>query len=149
MSCQGMIKIHSDKVSKESANNAGTFALTLICKRQHQSFDQVGRYEFSIYASLNGEKLAEDRVMVYARKADLEFENFAMNRTLLEKIAKETGARFFLGREAELALSELRGTQHIVTRHTDRDIWDRWYVLALILTLLSAEWFLRKRAGLA
>jgi uncharacterized membrane protein len=109
---------------------------------------QVGRHELQLEAFLRGEKIADDQVMVYAREANLEFENFALNTKLLNRLAYQTGGKTFTGADAKLATSELQETTHLVVRHTDRDIWDRWWWLTLVLGLLSMEWFLRKRAGL-
>ena len=112
------------------------------------TFDEVGPYDFKLEASLDGEKLADDHVMVFVRAANLEFENFALNDKLLRTIAYATGGQVFPGADAMAACDELQQTTHLVRRHTDRDVWDRWWWLAALVSLLTVEWFLRKRAGL-
>ena len=48
-------------------------------------------------------------------------------------------------RVASLVLKEV--THHRV-KATDRDLWNRWPFLLLVLACLGAEWAIRKKQGL-
>ena len=78
-----------------------------------------------------------------------EFFEAAPNVPLLKRIATETGGRYF-------ALEDAAGLVDTVSlvegRHSERvrrDLWDMPINFLLLIGLVGAEWFLRKRQGLA
>jgi uncharacterized membrane protein len=73
----------------------------------------------------------------------------AQNRDLLKRIAAETGGAYYpLAKSADLVddLTHVEGTNSV--RET-RDLWDMPINFLLLVGLASAEWFIRKRKGLA
>jgi hypothetical protein len=79
---------------------------------------------------------------------DLEMESLACNVVDLEKVASATGGSFAMIEEANTIVDKLKAyrTGKIVESKTL--LWQSYPWFVTIMTLLSIEWFLRKRAGL-
>jgi len=73
-----------------------------------------------------------------------------MNQQDMERAAEETHGRFYTLADADRLLDDLPvGTRvALTTRQPPRPLWNHLVLLALALTLLSSEWFLRKRKHL-
>jgi uncharacterized membrane protein len=71
-----------------------------------------------------------------------------MRRPLLERIARETGGRFYTEGTLDRLPQELSVRGGGVTTVERLDIWDAPFFLFILLGLLSAEWVTRKRSGL-
>ena len=85
------------------------------------------------------------------RVADLnsEFFDAEMRAPLLQRIARETGGRFYTPATASTLAEDVAMSKHGVTVVNQMDLWDMPAVLLLLVTLLSAEWGYRKARGLA
>jgi hypothetical protein len=69
-----------------------------------------------------------------------------MDEELLKKMAAATGGQHFrLGDAAKLpsAVGTIREVTEV--RVSERDLWDRWWVVCALVALLTLEWLLRKR----
>ena len=75
-----------------------------------------------------------------------EFERIEMNDRELRRAAESTGGKFYTPLIADALFKDLREPAK-VPLDTDPPIplWNTWPVLALFLTLLTAEWVFRKR----
>jgi len=109
---------------------------------------KTGRYRVSADAYDSGGELGADSLTVSVVEPVREFTGYAQNRALLEDLAKRTNGRYFTASEAEEIVGELRESTRVVTQYREDSIWDSWVVFALLATVLSVEWLLRKRAGL-
>jgi hypothetical protein len=77
-----------------------------------------------------------------------ELADVSANREWLAEIARATNGRLFEAGDArELPRVFERATES-VTEHKQVTVWNHWIVLAILLTLLSTEWVLRKLNGL-
>ena len=96
-----------------------------------------------------GEILAREDVLVEI--PDREMSHSSQDRKMLTAIAERSkGGRYvFLGNVDELVeeFKDRKPLEQEINRQTE-PIWDRAWVLFLVLGLLSAEWLLRKRARL-
>ncbi|MGH7500199.1 MAG: hypothetical protein ACREL7_00440 [Longimicrobiales bacterium] len=72
-----------------------------------------------------------------------------MNRPLLERIAKETGGRFYTPASIATLPEDLSITGKGSTIIEENDLWDMPFLLFLLLGLIAAEWAYRRRRGLA
>jgi hypothetical protein len=79
-----------------------------------------------------------------------EMDRLRMNQQDMERAAEETHGRFYTLADADRLLDDLPvGTRvALTTRQPPRPLWNHLVLLALALTLLSSEWFLRKRKHL-
>jgi uncharacterized membrane protein len=78
-----------------------------------------------------------------------EYYSAAQNSDLLKRISAETGGKYYTPAEAQSLLDDLIYRQTPYSERVTKDLWDMPVNFLLIIGLLSAEWFLRKREGLA
>jgi uncharacterized membrane protein len=112
------------------------------------TFDAVGRYELEVAATLKKEELGRDKTLLQVRPATAELRQPSQNAELLKRLAQETGGKYLPLDRAEELPRHLREATHVIEKHRDNDLWDKWPVFAAIIALLCGEWFLRKRSGL-
>jgi uncharacterized membrane protein len=110
---------------------------------------EKGRYAVRVEARRAGKSLGGDAAEVAA--ADLGTEYFAaeMRRPLLERIAEETGGRFYTPDTVASLPADLGYSGGGATVQEEKPLWDMPALYLLIVSLLSAEWGYRKRRGLA
>lgn len=111
-----------------------------------------GDYTFHATAQLDGAPLGDDNGKFSVGALNLEFQDTRMNAPLLREIAYRTGGRFLMPEELG-GLDSLLGAQSSFTPTTisqtrDIELWNWQFILGLIIFLLAAEWFIRKRSGM-
>jgi uncharacterized membrane protein len=111
--------------------------------------DELGqhRIELNGTSATLGQLSARSNTLV----SDLnrEYYSAAQNSDLLKRIAAETGGKYYTPAEAQSLLDDLIYRQTPYSERVTKDLWDMPVNFMLIIGLLSAEWFLRKREGLA
>ncbi len=110
--------------------------------------NEVGRYQLTANAEWKGEDLGEDKAILQVRPATLELRALSQDEKMLRKIAEESGGAYLSFKEKDDLMELLRQDTHVVQRHRDDDLWDRWWMFALIIGALCFEWFFRKKSGL-
>lgn len=111
--------------------------------------DELGQHRIELIgqsASL-GQLSANANVLV----SDLnrEYYSAAQNSDLLKRIAAETGGKYYTPAQTQSLLDDLTYRQTPYSERVTKDLWDMPVNFLLLIGLLSAEWFLRKREGLA
>jgi hypothetical protein len=86
---------------------------------------------------------------VRAVPGDGEYFDATMQAPRLQRIADETGGRFYTAANVSGLSEDLQYTGRGVTTLEERELWHMPIVLMLLLALMGAEWALRRRAGLA
>ncbi len=112
--------------------------------------DSPGDYFLEVVAK-DHEAVVESataRFLVVGR--DREMEQPAADITLLQRIAALTGGVFVRPEEFDRLLDRLgeQANELEMSLQVARPLWDRWPCLALVLSLASTEWFLRRRWGM-
>ena len=111
--------------------------------------DELGQHgiELTANSSSLGQVGAKANVLV----SDLNREYFsaAQNTDLLKRIASETGGKYYQLNDLQSLLDDLTYRKTPYSERVAKDLWDMPINFFLIVGLLSAEWFLRKREGLA
>jgi uncharacterized membrane protein len=111
--------------------------------------DELGQHRIELIGSSTslGPVTAKSNVLV----SDLnrEYYSAAQNSDLLKRIAAETGGKYYTPAEAQSLLDDLTYRQSPYSERVTKDLWDMPVNFMLLVGLLSAEWFLRKREGLA
>ncbi|HPD13970.1 MAG TPA: hypothetical protein PLE19_03430 [Planctomycetota bacterium] len=100
-----------------------------------------------LLAAENVEKVATDFYVEPAIPA--EQIELSANRGLLESIASLTNGAVADVAHAADALAALREPRLLLPDRREWSLWNSWPLLALIIALGGAEWFIRKRARLA
>ena len=78
-----------------------------------------------------------------------EYYSAAQNSDLLKRIAAETGGKYYTPDKTQSLLDDLTYRQSPYSERVTKDLWDMPVNFMLLIGLLTAEWFLRKREGLA
>lgn len=91
----------------------------------------------------------EDSARVAVADLGAEFFGAEMRRPLLQRIADETGGRFYTPETMRTLPDDIAMTKRGVIVMQQMDLWDMPVVLLLLVVLLSAEWAYRRRRGLA
>jgi uncharacterized membrane protein len=111
--------------------------------------DELGQHMIELVgtsASL-GPVSAKSGVLV--SNLNREFYSAAQNSDLLQRIAAETGGKYYQLSNIQTLLDDLSYRRTPYSERVTKDLWDMPINFILIIGLLSGEWFLRKREGLA
>ncbi|HTM47960.1 MAG TPA: glutamine amidotransferase [Bryobacteraceae bacterium] len=95
----------------------------------------------------DSEDLGRDVVMF--RREDGVAESFrsAQNRELLEKLAEQTGGRYYTARDMNKLADQISYSEAGITTRETRDIWDMPVIFLFALSLRAMEWMLRRKWG--
>src|SRR5262249_41549679 len=76
-------------------------------------------------------------------------ENFrvSQNRELLEKLAEQTGGRYYSAKDIGKLADQISYSEAGITIRETKDIWDMPAVFLFALSLRAMEWLLRRRWG--
>ncbi len=89
------------------------------------------------------------RTSVRAAPSTEEFRDPRQRRGLLQRMADETGGRYYTMETVDRLAEDLRFAGGGVTVREERDLWDMPIVFFLLAGLLASEWAYRRRRGLA
>lgn len=108
----------------------------------------AGAYSFEAAAALSGVPVGTDRGGFVVGEAGAEFERTRMNRKLLVQLADMTGGGFYLPSEIDRMADEIDLDEITVQETRTVSLWNHPAVLALLVCLLTAEWFFRRYFGM-
>ncbi len=125
--------------------------------------DRDGEYQASyaseetglhtVRVSASGQKAgdpgASDSAFVAVADLNAEFFGAEMRRPLLQRIADETGGKFYTPATMNTLPEDIAMTKRGVTVITEMELWDMPIILVMLVGLLSAEWVYRRRRGMA
>ena len=111
--------------------------------------DEPGIYQVKATAVRNGTDLGSGVLHTRASAGDSEYFDAAMRSSLLNRLAEETGGRFFTPSTAGALPEAISYSGRGVTVVEERDLWDMPIILMLILALIGADWGIRRVRGLA
>lgn len=111
--------------------------------------DELGQHRIELIS--NSSKIGAAKVQSSILVSDLnrEFFSAAQNSELLKRIAAETGGKYYQLDGLQSLVDDLTYRRTPYSERTTKELWDMPINFILIISLLSAEWFLRKREGLA
>ena len=108
----------------------------------------TGVYEVEAHAAWNGgEARADTRIAVAASPEERRGE--APDAAYLHSLAHASGGGYFARGEGDKWLQALPEPKHLTDREVVTDIWNHPLAAVLLLGCLCAEWWLRRRSGLA
>jgi uncharacterized membrane protein len=122
-----------------AADNPGTF-------RTAWTADKPGDYLAEVTAQ-RGEELGRDALPF--ERSDGVAENFhtEQNRELLEKLATETGGRYWKPDELSRLPNEISYSDAGISVRDIKELWNMPVVFLWLLLIMAAEWLLRRKWG--
>ncbi len=117
-----------------------------------------GLYETSIKLNEYGEyKLTikspslKKRASTYfiIKKPEIELTKLAADIPLLKKIAKDSNGMYLSLNELNKIKDKLKVKNKKVNIKEEISLWNNWIILLILISLLSIEWWLRKKEGLS
>ena len=111
--------------------------------------DQPGWYEARLDAARGGKSIGTAVTHVRAAPDDAEYFDAAMHAALLQRIAQETGGRFYKADAISSLADDVKYSGRGVTAVEERELWHMPILLLALLAITCAEWGLRRRWRLA
>jgi len=125
-----------------TADRDGEYAASFTPRKE-------GLYEVRIEATTDGELLGSDTAYFRVTPSDSEYYDSTMRAPLLERIAEETGGRFYTTDTVDSLVDDIQTVGGGVTVIEERDLWDMPALLLLLFVLVLGEWGYRRARGLA
>jgi uncharacterized membrane protein len=111
--------------------------------------DELGQHGIELMANSSGLGQVGAKSTVLVSDLNREYFSAAQNTDVLKRIAAETGGKYYQLNDLQALLDDLTYRKTPYSERVTKDLWDMPINFFLIVGLLSAEWFLRKREGLA
>src|SRR5262249_46871423 len=111
--------------------------------------DELGQHRIELLGTSATVGTLSARANMLVSDLNREYYGAAQNNELLQRIASETGGKDYTPAGAQSLLGDLIYCQKPHSQRVTKKFWDIPVEFMLIIGLLSAEWFLRKREGLA
>jgi len=111
--------------------------------------EEEGLYRVRVEAGTRDQKLGEGNAWVHSAPLETELYDAQLRRQQLERLAAETGGRYYDASNARSVVDDLTFSREGSTLLERRDLWDMPILFLLLATLLAVEWVLRRRWGMA
>ena len=110
--------------------------------------ERAGLYHVRAEAARAGSPLGGSDRWIYVGGGDREFGDPRLNEGFLRRAARESGGRYVRASDAARLMAWLQEAARQNTAPVPADLWDKPWVLGVLVLLLSVEWGLRRRWGL-
>jgi len=111
--------------------------------------DELGQHKIELIGTSGSLGTLNGKSDMLVSDLNREFYGAGQNSDLLKRISAETGGKYYTPDQTQSLLDDLTYRQSPYSERVTKDLWDMPINFMLIIVLLSAEWFLRKREGLA
>ncbi len=111
--------------------------------------DEEGLYGVRVEAGTRSQSLGEGSAWVESAALENELYDAQLRRSSLERLASETGGRYYDADNARRVVDDLAFSREGSTLLERRDLWDMPIVFVALAALLALEWGLRRRWGMA
>ncbi len=111
--------------------------------------DELGQHRIELISTSSSIGPAKAQSNVLVSELNREFYSAAQNSDLLKRIAAETGGKYYQLGDTQSLVDDLTYRRTPYSERATKELWDMPINFLLIIGLLSTEWFLRKREGLA
>lgn len=111
--------------------------------------DELGQHRIELVATSNSIGPVNAKSNVLVSELNREFYSATQNSDLLKHIAAGSGGKYYTLGEVQSLIDDLTYRRTPYSERVTKELWDMPINFILIIGLLSAEWFLRKREGLA
>ena len=110
---------------------------------------EAGWYQSRVEATRDGKSVGSAVANVRAVPDDAEYFDATMHAPLLQRIANDTGGRFYTPDAMSSLADDLKYSGRGVTSVEERELWHMPILLMALVTILCAEWGLRRLWRLA
>jgi hypothetical protein len=110
---------------------------------------ETGLHRIDVEAVHDDRTIASDPAYIDIAESRSEYFGSQLNATLLQRIARETGGRYYTPSTVNSLPEDLSITGRGSTVIEEKDLWDMPILLLLLLSMMAAEWLYRRRMGLA
>jgi uncharacterized membrane protein len=110
---------------------------------------ETGWYQAKLEATREGKTVGSAVTNIRAVPDDAEYFDATMHAPLLQRIAKETGGRFYKSDAMTSLPDDLKYSGRGVTAVEERELWHMPILLMALVTIVCAEWGLRRMWRLA
>jgi uncharacterized membrane protein len=130
---------------------AAQFDVASQLYRANVSVPAAGDYKIAATASFRNSKLGEDSQLLICEDVDVEMDRICADPDLMAMIARTSGGKNLNPENPDPAeIKSIFGNAPPVTMEVRRTpLWDRFGWLVALVSLLSAEWVIRRLRGLA
>jgi len=108
-----------------------------------------GSYKIKAVAYKNDVNLGNNEIEINVLPVNSEFIFTKQDNDFLKNLAETTDGQYFNSENFKDIIPFLPTTPETTSTTVNYDLWNKLYTLLLIILLLSIEWFIRKRKGLA
>jgi len=109
---------------------------------------EPGSYSFEGLAKRGEKIIGRDTENFVISEFNIELMNTSLDSIILAQIAAVSNGRYFSFATVNSMFDVVNSQPVTVNEHFDVFIWNKAWLLALIILLLCCEWFLRKRWGM-
>jgi hypothetical protein len=109
---------------------------------------EMGDYEIRVNADRGEASLGQDIAYVHVAPSDREYFGAARRTQVLQRIADDTGGRFYTPDQVATLPEDITVTGAGVTLAEEHDLWDMPALFLLMILLMGAEWGYRRVRGL-
>jgi hypothetical protein len=110
---------------------------------------EQGMYQARVEADRAGKSIGSTVTQLRSAPGDAEYFDATMHAARMQRIAAETGGRFYSPESAAALPEDLRYTGRGVTTIEERELWHMPIVLFLLIGFVCTEWGYRRAVGLA
>jgi uncharacterized membrane protein len=108
-----------------------------------------GIHQIEAAATLSSGEVSLAATGFLVAESNAEYIDAGADIGLLQKIAVGSGGKFYADTDVNQLVDDLKRRQKTVTVENQQDIWDIPLVLLTLFTLLTVEWWVRRRRGLS
>ncbi|MDE3014917.1 MAG: hypothetical protein OXU33_12680 [Gemmatimonadota bacterium] len=109
---------------------------------------EMGDYEIDLEAIRGDATLGIDQSVLHVARSDEEYFSSARRTSLLQRLADETGGRFYTSDNTTTLPEDISLSGAGVTLTEEHDLWDLPVIFLTMLLLMGAEWGFRRIRGL-
>ena len=110
-----------------------------------------GAWALQAHTTLDGETLSSNELRIVVYETRLEDRMIAADYEAMAAIAGRTGGQFVMLDELDKLLREVSEGIEVVTIErieSSIPLWDNWWMMAVLIVAMCADWTVRRRAGL-
>ena len=111
--------------------------------------DAQGLYRIELTARRGGAAIGSAQSTFLVADLNREFHDAAQNVELLKRVAAETGGKYYPLQKANSLIDDLTYLEGNNSERVSKELWDMPFNFMLLVGLVSGEWFLRKKRGMA